>query len=73
MCNADVTINTYHWRGDDDIKGFRKGPRKCTDWDRVQSWLGERAIEFHDKEEFLSRLVPDGEHEAAGPVYPDNS
>lgn len=61
MCNADVTVNTYFWKPNGEIKGFREGPRKCTDWNRVQDWLDERELPFGSKEDFLASLVSNDE------------
>ncbi|KAK6835050.1 hypothetical protein PG987_009744 [Apiospora arundinis] len=67
MCNADVTINTYFWASKDEIKGYRSGPRKCTNWGLVQSWLSSREIDLGDREGFLTSLVSVNEGEANSP------
>ncbi|KAK8855108.1 tat pathway signal sequence [Apiospora arundinis] len=67
MCNADATINTYFWASKDDIKGYRSGPRKCTNWGLVQSWLSSREIDLGDREGFLASLVSVNEGEANSP------
>lgn len=66
MCNADTTINTYLWQRDPHgklmIKGNRTGPRKCTDWDKLQEWAEDRTIYGSDRDRFLESLVSPSEH-----------
>ncbi|KAK4655124.1 hypothetical protein QC762_404494 [Podospora pseudocomata] len=66
MCNADTTINTYLWQRDSHgklmIKGNRTGPRKCTDWDKLQEWAEDRTIYGSDRDRFLESLVSPSEH-----------
>lgn len=69
MCNADVTVNTYYWKSSNEIKGFRQGPRKCTDWGRVQDWLDEREIAFTSQEDFLDSLISADEEGSMGPIF----
>ncbi|KAI0878355.1 hypothetical protein GGS24DRAFT_518143 [Hypoxylon argillaceum] len=58
MCNADVTINTYQWKTPTEIKGQSSGPRKCTDWDRIQAWADERMLKFDGVDNYIEKLVP---------------
>ncbi|KAK3997971.1 hypothetical protein QBC44DRAFT_392406 [Cladorrhinum sp. PSN332] len=65
MCNADVTVNTYHWdlNKPGRIKGNRSGARKCTDWDSISAWLDSRHLDAGNRDKFLSTLV----HGTEGP------
>lgn len=57
MCNADMKINTYYWEGPNEPKGDWFGPRKCTDWNMVQAWADERAINFKGNDDALAKLI----------------
>ncbi|KAK0609935.1 hypothetical protein B0T17DRAFT_629454 [Bombardia bombarda] len=59
MCNADVSVNTFFWENPRKIKGDRSGPRKCTNWDRLQAWADERTVQYDDINQFLATLVYD--------------
>ncbi|KAK4158739.1 hypothetical protein QBC43DRAFT_223636 [Cladorrhinum sp. PSN259] len=60
LCNADVTVNTYHWDPNRPgrFKGNRGGARKCTDWDGISAWLETRHLDAIGNQKFLSTLVP---------------
>ena len=68
MCNADITMNTFFWKTEHSIKGDRSGVRKCVDWDRIQAWADERALDAGDEERFLSTLIQSHEPDSIGPT-----
>lgn len=71
MCNADVTINTLFWETPTKVQGTRPGPRKCVDWDRLQSWAEDRTLTASDRETFLANLVvPFDDIGSMGPKIP---
>ncbi|KAH8434518.1 oxidase ustYa family protein [Aspergillus melleus] len=57
LCNADITVNTYYWKSATEIHGNRTGTRKCTNWERIQEWAIDRAVEFDGPDSFLDSLV----------------
>ncbi|KAF2229936.1 hypothetical protein EV356DRAFT_367735 [Viridothelium virens] len=59
MCNADLTVNTYYWKGPDAIQGNRTGSRRCTDWHRLQEWAEKRPVKFEGADNFYDTLVRD--------------
>lgn len=67
MCSADVTVNTYSWKNPEEIKGDSSWPRKCTDWESIQVWADERAVEYVGNDDFVSILVPSHDTESLGP------
>lgn len=68
MCNADVSFNSFFWENARTIKGDPTGPRKCTDWNRIQAWADERAVPPSDMDGFLVSLVHMDEDESMGPT-----
>ncbi|KAI0897749.1 hypothetical protein F4806DRAFT_375667 [Annulohypoxylon nitens] len=68
MCNADVTMNTLFWESPSRVLGER-GPRKCTDWNRLQAWADDRTITAKDRETLLTTMVvPIDEIGSIGPI-----
>jgi len=43
-------------------------PRKCIDWDSLQAWADERALNASDEGYFLSTLIPSHEPGSSGPA-----
>ncbi|KAI8945736.1 hypothetical protein F4801DRAFT_567223 [Xylaria longipes] len=69
MCNADVSINTLFWETPNKVQGARPGPRKCVDWDHLQSWADNRTLTASDRKTFLATMVvPFDEPGSVGPV-----
>ncbi|KAI1387153.1 uncharacterized protein F4822DRAFT_429914 [Hypoxylon trugodes] len=69
MCNADVAINTLLWDGPSKVKGARPGPRKCTDWGRLQAWADDKTLAEKDLKTFLATaVVPFDEIGSVGPT-----
>ncbi|KAI0977177.1 hypothetical protein F4678DRAFT_412102 [Xylaria arbuscula] len=58
MCNADTTLNTYFWKSPGKIKGDPTGPRRCTNWSRLQDWADERDVNVQNFQEMVDNLVP---------------
>ncbi|KAI0157769.1 hypothetical protein GGR57DRAFT_460849 [Xylariaceae sp. FL1272] len=58
MCNADLTVNTYLWTGPGEMDGDKSGPRRCTNWSRIQSWMDERRLSIITNDELLDIVVP---------------
>lgn len=59
MCNTpEARVATYQWGGANGLMANKLAPRKCLDWEALEAWVDERAIEVEDWDSFLTTLEP---------------